>query len=277
MKKYFKQIIGVVLSLVMVAGIIPATSVQAKMIQVDEETSFHNNLIYMDLPENPSTGCTWVFEVPEYLELIKDEFVAPTFDDVPEMMRPVGVGGTRYLEFKGKKAGSFVLTLKYGHEWAIDTEAYDTREYQITLADDGIVTEMYQVDSSITEPESVKFTKKRVNIVLNENPSTGYNWEIKLSNKNLKIVKDMFEAMSWIMVDKNKDTELSADATAQIYPLPSIAGAPVKHHYVLKGVKKGTCVITLKLKRPWESKAIATAKYKVTIAKDGTIKSVKAM
>jgi inhibitor of cysteine peptidase len=88
---------------------------------------------------------------------------------------------------------------------------------------------------------------ERITIKLDENPSTGYRWDLKLS-PGLKLVTSTFLGSS-----------LSPS------PSPAIVGAGGVHSWLIVVEKPGASTITGAYFRPWESASKSAARFALTI------------
>ena len=87
----------------------------------------------------------------------------------------------------------------------------------------------------------------RVTITLDENPSTGYQWDLKLS-PGLKLVASTFLGPSF-----------------SPSPSPAIVGAGGVRTWLIEVVKPGVLTITGAYFRPWESASKSAARFSLTI------------
>lgn len=73
-----------------------------------------NATIQLRLPENPSTGYSWNFQVldTDYLELIGDEFFYPQNDQ-----QMVGKPGLRVFTLRAVDSGQTMIKLAYWRPW----------------------------------------------------------------------------------------------------------------------------------------------------------------
>ncbi len=82
-----------------------------------------------------------------------------------------------------------------------------------------------------------------IEIVFDENPSTGYSWiPIQTCKDKVLVMRDYYQEGN---------------------PIP---GAPGKHVWVVKGLEKGTCELLFEYTRPWEENgAIESKTVKIKI------------
>jgi predicted secreted protein len=71
-----------------------------------------NDTLYLDLPENPSTGYAWALEAGEGILILGDEYV---HGDLSGMM--IGSGGTHSWELKAKMPGIYTIVATYARPW----------------------------------------------------------------------------------------------------------------------------------------------------------------
>jgi|GEM_PF-1107601 len=84
-------------------------------------------------------------------------------------------------------------------------------------------------NASRTSGELVVKVGETVEIILEENPSTGYSWiPIQTCEGKVEVLRDYYQ---------------EAEA---------IPGAPGKHVWVIKGLEKGSCELLFHYTRPWE-------------------------
>ena len=156
--------------------------------------------IQLRLPENPTTGFTWNLSVTTGLSIINDTYIP---DDVSGKL--VGSGGTHVWFLKAVQPGEQVNSGDYRRPWEpastgatfftlslivedtscsgnvctipITTPAVPPRYHVYTEADSG---------KTVREPLGETF-----NIRLQENPTTGYSWNMTVSD-GLAISKDEY-------------------------------------------------------------------------------------
>jgi len=87
----------------------------------------------------------------------------------------------------------------------------------------------------------------RITIKLDENPSTGYQWDLKLS-AGLKLVMGTFFGPSF-----------------SPSPSPAIVGAGGVHTWLIEVEKPGVLTVTGAYFRPWESASQSAARFALTI------------
>lgn len=108
-----------------------------------------------------------------------------------------------------------------------------------------------------TVPAECQTDADKLIITLQENPTTGYSWNVKMDKDGiLKLESDEY---------KSNDTS------------GNIAGAGGEHVWVFKGLSKGDVVITFSYYRPWEdvNTAVETKTFTVNVGKDGKIERVR--
>lgn len=95
-------------------------------------------------------------------------------------------------------------------------------------------------------------------ITLEENPTTGYGWTLKMGTENI--------------------VSLSADDYISAQTSRNVVGSGGNHVWHFNGVSKGETILTFKYYRPWEKEdaAIETRIFNITVSKDGKITSVVA-
>ena len=85
--------------------------------------------------------------------------------------------------------------------------------------------------SSCTSRKS--FESDSVTIEIKGNPSTGYTWEVVLSDENV--------------VEVSKDVKYLG--------AKGMVGAPSMFYFTVRSLSSGNTILTLEYKRPWEEKA----------------------
>ncbi|ELP89558.1 Amoebiasin-2 precursor, putative [Entamoeba invadens IP1] len=107
----------------------------------------------------------------------------------------------------------------------------------------------FSVKTRLTEKENEKVIKVKledtIEINVRTNPTTGYDWNMKLNNAKLI---------------------LSSDTTTAVPHEPSMVGFPSDRLFVLKPQEPGTTIIELNYIRPWmPDNAARKLKYTIII------------
>jgi predicted secreted protein len=88
-----------------------------------------------------------------------------------------------------------------------------------------------------TTHEHVVSEGEVIEIVLEENSSTGYRWiPIQTCKGKIEVLRDYYKEGK------------------------PLTGAPVKHVWVIKGLEKGTCELLFEYTRPWEENSSMESK-----------------
>jgi inhibitor of cysteine peptidase len=190
------------------------------------------------LPENPTTGYQWAasWSPKANLVLVDSRFVPDAGPDV------IGGGGMRHFAFRAAAAGQVALMLQYGQSWT-GGSVDKPKITMISIA--GKASEAVASDLPVNPGKGVvRVTKadfgKTINlgprdkleVVLTENPSTGYSWRCTWDPVgSLRVVR----------------SDYVTPATS-----PGIVGAPGQRRIVLKPCSAGATVLTLQYGRWWE-------------------------
>ncbi len=108
-----------------------------------------------------------------------------------------------------------------------------------------ITAKAYATEISNKELHAVQ--GRNIVILLDSNPTTGYGWELARP-----LEKDKVRLISSVFIPSNDK---------------KLVGAPGKHEWTLKALKKGNTYIVFKYFRPWEKNTppIKKVVYKVVI------------
>ncbi len=103
--------------------------------------------------------------------------------------------------------------------------------------------------------EVIQYNKDNtaVTIVLEENGSTGYKWNCKISDDKILV--------------------LTADDYYVANVPKGMVGAPGKRAFTFKGLAEGETTVSFSYERDWEKGSVETVTVKVTVAKDLTVKA----
>ena len=143
--------------------------------------------IRLILPENPTTGYTWQLHTSPGIVIVNESYVP---DD--STGRLVGSGGTRIWEMIAVQPGIQDISGIHARPW--ESMAGNQSSFSLTL-DVGTSPAASPGFSVYTEADSGKEVMKTVgstfDIRLIENPTTGYSWNITVS-EGLTMVQDTF-------------------------------------------------------------------------------------
>lgn len=108
----------------------------------------------------------------------------------------------------------------------------------------------------IVLPSGSEVEGDKLTITLEENPTTGYVWTLKVGIENIVALES---------------DEYIATQTSE-----NIVGSGGNHIWKFKGVSPGETVLTFKYYRPWEKEdtAIETRIFTVIVSEEGDISSV---
>lgn len=98
----------------------PGSEVTTDTEDAGVEYSFEGDTITIKIPENATTGYTWMIENAENMEQISDEFEPATNESEDPDAQLAGAGGTRILVFKVTGAEP-VVHLNHGRSWDAST------------------------------------------------------------------------------------------------------------------------------------------------------------
>lgn len=85
---------------------------------------------------------------------------------------------------------------------------------------------------------------EQFSVVLESNPTTGYQWSAQYDKEIIKLIDDKYEPL-------NKNQQ--------------IVGAPGKQMFVFKALKKGKTELKFEYARTWEKDSIDSKAFRVTI------------
>jgi len=105
-------------------------------------------------------------------------------------------------------------------------------------------------------PSGSEVEGDKLTITLEENPTTGYVWTLKVGTDNIVM--------------------LESDEYIPVQTSANVVGSGGKHVWNFKGVSKGETMLTFKYYRPWEKEdtAIETRIFTVIVSEKGEITSV---
>lgn len=156
------------------------------------------NHLTLSFPETPSTGYLWSLRIedPDVLALTDEGFVRRSDNDMPG-----GDGGSHSYTFAAKKPGTseLIFSLISHHD-----EVVETRRYAVVADEELRLIEQEQFheseetsepakesnpsdlpDTSLGRDRDVIIDGSRVTLVLDENPSTGYLWSVRIGRPEI--------------------------------------------------------------------------------------------
>ena len=105
-------------------------------------------------------------------------------------------------------------------------------------------------------PSDSEVEGDKLTITLEENPTTGFVWTLKMGTENI--------------------VSLESDEYIPVQTSENVVGSGGNHVWIFKGISKGETVLTFKYYRPWEKEdtAIETRIFTVIVNENGEITSV---
>lgn len=105
-------------------------------------------------------------------------------------------------------------------------------------------------------PSGSEVEGDKLTITLEENPTTGFVWTLKMGTENI--------------------VSLESDEYIPVQTSENVVGSGGNHVWIFKGISKGETVLTFKYYRPWEKEdtAIETRIFTVIVNENGEITSV---
>ena len=105
-------------------------------------------------------------------------------------------------------------------------------------------------------PSDSEVEGDKLTITLEENPTTGFVWMLKMGTENI--------------------VSLESDEYIPVQTSENVVGSGGNHVWIFKGISKGETVLTFKYYRPWEKEdtAIETRIFTVIVNENGEITSV---
>jgi inhibitor of cysteine peptidase len=204
-------------------------------VSVDEE-------FQLRLPENPSTGFSWMLSVPQGLSIRNETYIP----DDPSG-RLVGSGGTRVWSLKAVQPGIQAISGVYSRPWESRPEP-GTLSFNLTLvvgeSSCGTATcpaqgvpAWFHVYTDEDNGRTVQeLLGENFNIRLMENPTTGYSWNLSVSN-GLRMTGDEY---------------IPSQAGGQV-----VGGGGI-HSFHLVATGKGEHTVTGEYRRPWVTSGTIT-------------------
>lgn len=159
-----------------------------------------NAEIQLRLPENPTTGFSWNLSVTTGLSVINDSYIP---DDVSGKL--VGSGGTHVWFLKTIQTGEQVISGTYRRPWEPAGPGVTYFELSLVVGGESCGANVCTVPITspavpprfhvYTEADSGKTVQELLgetfNIRLQENPTTGYSWNLSVTD-GLRISRDEY-------------------------------------------------------------------------------------
>ncbi len=193
--------------------------------------------IVVTLEANPSTGYSWRLTEPLDEKVITLERTSFQQDDVKS-----GAPGTRVWWFRAVGEGKAEIDMEYVRTWEKDKEPARTFTAAVTVSgEDGAKAMEYSdPDSPIEVGKGDTFY-----IVLDSNPTTGYQWELAgpFDDKVLSLEGSRYEAP--------QDT--------------TVMGAGGKEYWEFDAVGSGSTEVSFRYVRSWEKDVEPTSSAAFTV------------
>ncbi|MCP1311601.1 protease inhibitor I42 family protein [Paenibacillus tyrfis] len=182
------------------------------------------------LEENPSTGYSWSYKTSsDNVKLISDQ--------AKKGKNMVGSPSQRVWTFKANQKGTYKLEFLYTQPWEIATAASKTVEYVIEVNSTSNIP-------TLTAGKVNKIEEGReFNVILDQNDSTGYQWDFKASSESIQKISDQ--------VKKGKN----------------MPGAPSQKVWTFKANQSGTYKLQFFYTPAWEkgTSALKTVEYTIEV------------
>jgi len=195
--------------------------------------------VTITLAENPTTGYRWTFTQSRGVTQVSSTFAPPSSSPSPL----VGAGGTRTYAVKVGRPGVYIVRGEYARPWESGKPAktFAVRIFAPPASQPGVTDYFTEKDSPGIFVTDVGRTFA---VVLEENPSTGNSWTMKLG-PGLKLLTDDFVAPS---------------------PSPSpLVGAGGQRIWVITIEQAGTTTLTGIYARPSDAATQSAADFSLTI------------
>ena len=178
--------------------------------------------IEVNLEGNPTTGYSWSAN-GDGLTVVGDPNGTYVMDEAAPGM--VGVGGTYTFTYKAETDGTYMITAGYARPWETDVEP--TEEFSLTVIVNSNAPVYSMADSGTTVKPGVNsvFT-----IALEENPTTGYQWEMSVDTESVALLSDRY------VMDE---------------AAPGMVGVGGTHFFYYQAESAGTSVINGVYKQAW--------------------------
>jgi inhibitor of cysteine peptidase len=186
------------------------------------------------LESNPTTGYQWQISGDydeKVVELEKSEFKRASDDRV-------GAGGKEVWTFKALEEGFTSLSFKYLRPWETEVEPAEALAFRVIVRKKGSEKEKFKEYNSSDEPIETPPGHEFI-IVLESNPTTGYQWQLAepLDETKLLLVSSEFR--------KKKGKATGSEQGEAV-------GVPGEELWTFLAVGEGETEITLEYLRPWE-------------------------
>jgi inhibitor of cysteine peptidase len=195
--------------------------------------------VSISVAENPTTGYRWSLDLPSGVTQVTSAFAAPSASPSPM----AGAGGTRTFVVKVALPGVYDVSGAYARPWESEkpAETFVVQIFAPPPSQPGLTRFFTAKDSpgSVTADVGSVFA-----VVLEENPSTGYSWTMKIG-PGLELMGDRFVAPS---------------------PSPSpLAGAGGQRIWVIGVRKAGETAVTGIYARPADAATKSSADFSLSV------------
>lgn len=184
--------------------------------------------LLVTLFENPTTGYQWIFEISqeEILEFHQQEFIEWKERSKDEE-QPVGVGRYAQWEFRSLNPGFSQIRFFYVRSWEEPLKPVDVRVFNVEVLDQPGV----QIFIDLEEKTNELTVGQTMSVVLEENPTTGYQWIFEVSDEqNLSFTGEH----------------------VKVPPKEGLAGAPRTMQWDFEALEPGCYWIHFRYYRSWE-------------------------
>ena len=194
---------------------------------------------YVIEPDNPTTGYQWTFSVPQGVTQVSSEFTGPS----PSASPLAGAGGTRTVSFRVPQPGTYVVTGTYARPWEPKKPAKTVRlriyANPAPWPAPGVVFTEKDSPGALGTDVGSTFV-----VDLVENPSTGYEWTMKLG-PGLTLLHDQ--------------------VVTPVQASPALVGVPGQHLWFIKVEKAGTTAVTGIYARPSDAATKNAADFSMKV------------
>ncbi len=209
------------------------TAVSANMPVVLEQTTNSVALgqpLLVTLHENPTTGYQWVFDITQWdiLEFRSFEVVGGGTTETKDQT-PLGAGRDVQWEFRSINPGFCQIQFDYVRSWEDTYKPVDTRIFHVNVLDQPGIQIFIDLEEVTNHPS----VGQKMSVVLEENPTTGYQWFFEISDTVI---------LSFV------------ESKVKTPPQEGLVGAPQTMQWDFQASKPGIAWIHFLYYRIWEGK-----------------------
>ena len=150
--------------------------------------------IRLKLPENPTTGYSWQLSVTQGLAILNESYLP---DDPTGKL--IGSGGTHVWIMRAIQPGMQTITGVYSRPWESASGNQTSFTLQLLVGNSTITTGVPTGLTVYTGEDNGRTVQEglsqQFDIRLAENPTTGYSWNLTLSD-GLSLIRDEYIPMS---------------------------------------------------------------------------------